>query len=134
MEASASEQINLGLLVWNNGHRSPTADDYFFPHEVRSLVKRQKINEVTISLLLAVVYILIMAGSGLSFYFFYDVQDPSHGTTFTELFSQNCHLVGTASTYTQYPCYVVYVSQIVTALGAIILLIGSLVKSCCCMW
>ena len=131
MEASANEQINPGLLLWNNDHRSPTADEYFFPHEVRSLVKRQKIIEVTISLLLGVVYILTMAGSGLSFYFLYDAKDTIYtgSNRSTGWFLQKCNITSTA--YPS-PCYVVYVSQAVTALGATILLIGSFVKSCCC--
>ena len=125
MEAS-NERINLALLLWNNDHRhrSRTAEDYF-PHEVRSLVERQKIIEVTISLLLAVVYILIMAGSGLSFFFFHEVQTIRSSTGW---FFLRCNLD------TTYQCYVVYASQTATALGATFLLIGSLVKSCCCMW
>ena len=136
MEASASEQINPGLLLWNNDHRSPTADEYFFPHEVRSLVKRQKIIEVIISLLLGVVYILVMAGSGLSFYFFHDAQkNYTHDPGW--FLSYKCVLYNATTNKNisyMYPCTVVYVSQIVAALGAVFLLIGSLVKSCRCMW
>ena len=129
MEAS-NEQINLALLLWNNDHRhrSRTTDDYFYPHEVRSLVERQKNIEVTISLFLAVAYILILAGNGLSFYFFYEAQ--TIGSNNGLWFFLKCNIaIGTA-----YQCYVVYGSQIVTAFGATTLLIGSLVKSCCCMW
>ena len=122
MEAS-NERINLALLLWNNDHRhrSPAADD------VRSLVKRQKIIEVTISLFLAVVYILIMACSGLLFFFFYELQTIGSSPGWFNFFLK-CNLD------TSNPGFVVCASQTATALGATILLICSLVKSCCCMW
>ena len=68
------EQINL--VRWSDGNQqpSPTIDNFRYPHEVRSLIRRQKIVETTIAILLINVYGLILAGVGLSFYFFLDAQ------------------------------------------------------------
>ena len=54
-------------------HRNPT-DTYFYPHEVRNLVRRQKIIETAISFLLIAAYGIIIVVTGLSLYFFYDAQ------------------------------------------------------------
>lgn len=135
MEESDEQTTNLVPLRWSYSrqYRSPTVDGYFYPHEVRSVVRRQRIIEVTISLLLGAIHVLVIAGSGLSFYFFYQAQITYHSQYPDWFLSLECVLNDNAGV-TTYPCALVFVSQIVAGLGAAVLLICSLLKSCCCIW
>ena len=133
---AGNEQINL--LRWSEGSErpSPSLDNYLYPYEVRNLVRRQKIIEAVISILLINVYGLILAGVGLSFYFFLDAQSVyNEDTQNYRMFSGSCVLnCGNSSTSSFYPCTVAYVFQFVVGLSAAILILCSLVKSCCCKW
>ena len=134
MEDSYGKE-DINLLRWSDGrkHRSPTVDTYFYPHEVRNLVKRQNIIETAISLLLINAYGIIIAGTGLSFYFFYDTQSAyNQNNTNSGFLSGSCII--NCGNYDFYPCILVYVFQAMVALGAAIMVLCSLVKSCCGVW
>ena len=110
-------------------HRNPT-DTYFYPHEVRNLVRRQKIIETAISFLLIAAYGIIIVVTGLSLYFFYDAQSAYNHQN-SGFFSGFCARYSGESMYI---CLLVYVFQILVAIGASILLLCSLVKCCLGVW
>ena len=126
-DSYGNARISLLRLHDDSQHRSSMID--FYPHEVRKLVRRQKIIEFIISILLIAVYMLIMTGSGLSFFFFYKAQNHTNSRLW--IFNESCNIGNPSSNY---QCILVYVFQFLVGLGAVILVLVSLVKSCCCRW
>ena len=123
-----SQELKPLRSSWSDAHRfsrrTSTVDYNYYPHEMRTMKRRQKCCESLISVFLIFPYWAIILSSVGSFYLLYMAQTDYYKPPPNE--EQRTCILGDGGPM----CIVMYVFQGCIAVGGILLLLITLVKAC----